>query len=110
MKTRMCRRLWKRTSSDRRLTRPSLPTWLSTFLDTLTGTLMVPTILFFVLGLVAAFVRSDLYIPEGAAKFMSLYLLLAIGFGWGWIFIVLGKFVVFVVVSASSQSVALLLR
>ena len=45
--------------------------------------LMVPTILFFVLGLIAAFVRSDLSIPDGAAKFMSLYLLLAIGFKGG---------------------------
>lgn len=51
--------------------------------DSLVGNLMVPTILFFVLGLVAAAVRSDLSIPEGAAKFMSLYLLLAIGFKGG---------------------------
>ncbi len=51
--------------------------------DTLAGNLMVPTILFFVLGLLAAAVRSDLSIPEGAAKFMSLYLLLAIGFKGG---------------------------
>ncbi len=51
--------------------------------DTLVGNLMVPTILFFVLGLVAAAVRSDLSIPEGAAKFLSLYLLLAIGFKGG---------------------------
>jgi hypothetical protein len=56
---------------------------MSAVLDTLTGNLMVPTILFFVLGLIAAFVRSDLSIPEGAAKFMSLYLLLAIGFKGG---------------------------
>ncbi|WP_410219274.1 sodium-dependent bicarbonate transport family permease [Paracoccus sp. (in: a-proteobacteria)] len=52
-------------------------------LDTLAGNLLVPTILFFVLGLLAAFLRSDLSIPEGAAKFMSLYLLLAIGFKGG---------------------------
>jgi len=51
--------------------------------DSLVGNLMVPTILFFVLGLLAAVVRSDLSIPEGAAKFMSLYLLLAIGFKGG---------------------------
>ena len=47
------------------------------------GNLIVPTILFFVLGLLAAFVKSDLSIPQGAAKFMSLYLLLAIGFKGG---------------------------
>lgn len=52
-------------------------------LNTLAGNLLVPTIMFFVLGLVAAFVRSDLSIPSGAAKFMSLYLLLAIGFKGG---------------------------
>ncbi|MBY6006124.1 sodium-dependent bicarbonate transport family permease [Salipiger bermudensis] len=51
--------------------------------DSLVGNLMVPTILFFVLGLLAAVLRSDLSIPEGAAKFMSLYLLLAIGFKGG---------------------------
>lgn len=56
---------------------------MTAILDTLAGNLMVPTILFFVLGLIAAFVRSDLSIPEGAAKFMSLYLLLAIGFKGG---------------------------
>lgn len=51
--------------------------------DSLMGNLMVPTILFFALGLLAAFARSDLSIPEGAAKFMSLYLLLSIGFKGG---------------------------
>ena len=53
------------------------------FLDPLIGNLMVPTILFFALGLIAALVRSDLTIPDGAAKFLSLYLLLAIGFKGG---------------------------
>lgn len=52
-------------------------------LDTLASSLLGPTILFFALGLLAAFVRSDLSIPEGAARFMSLYLLLAIGFKGG---------------------------
>ncbi|WP_376873646.1 sodium-dependent bicarbonate transport family permease [Albirhodobacter sp. R86504] len=51
--------------------------------ETLFGNLIVPTILFFALGLVAAALRSDLSIPEGAAKFLSLYLLLAIGFKGG---------------------------
>lgn len=50
---------------------------------TLADNLIVPTILFFVLGLVASFLRSDLSVPGGAAKFMSLYLLLAIGFKGG---------------------------
>ncbi|WP_281996023.1 sodium-dependent bicarbonate transport family permease [Ruegeria faecimaris] len=52
-------------------------------IETLSSNLLVPTILFFVLGLLAAFARSDLSIPGGAAKFMSLYLLLAIGFKGG---------------------------
>lgn len=45
--------------------------------------LLAPTILFFVLGLVASVARSDLTIPDGAAKIMSIYLLLAIGFKGG---------------------------
>lgn len=49
----------------------------------LAGNLLAPTILFFVLGLIAAIARSDLSIPEGAAKIMSIYLLLAIGFKGG---------------------------
>jgi hypothetical protein len=52
-------------------------------LAALTSNLLAPTILFFVLGLVAALARSDLSIPEGAAKVMSIYLLLAIGFKGG---------------------------
>ncbi|MBY6013738.1 sodium-dependent bicarbonate transport family permease [Qipengyuania gaetbuli] len=42
-----------------------------------------PVILFFVLGLLAAFARSDLEIPEAIAKGMSLYLMAAIGLKGG---------------------------
>lgn len=42
-----------------------------------------PMILSFVLGLLAALVRSDLSFPEAIAKGMSLYLLFAIGFKGG---------------------------
>ena len=42
-----------------------------------------PVVLFFVLGLVAAFARSDLAIPEALAKGMSLYLMAAIGLKGG---------------------------
>lgn len=52
-------------------------------LTLLANNLLVPTILFFALGLVAAVMRSDLSIPEGAAKVMSIYLLFAIGFKGG---------------------------
>ncbi|TKD15362.1 sodium-dependent bicarbonate transport family permease [Rhodobacter capsulatus] len=52
-------------------------------LELLAQNLLVPTILFFALGLIAALARSDLSIPAGASKFMSIYLLLAIGFKGG---------------------------
>jgi hypothetical protein len=52
-------------------------------LNMLAGNLLAPTILFFILGLAAAIARSDLSIPEGAAKIMSIYLLFAIGFKGG---------------------------
>ncbi|MBY5268018.1 sodium-dependent bicarbonate transport family permease [Spiribacter salinus] len=42
-----------------------------------------PIILFFILGVAAAFARSDLSIPEAVAKGLSIYLLLAIGFKGG---------------------------
>lgn len=51
--------------------------------ETLAQNLLVPTILFFALGVLAAFARSDLSIPQGAAKIMSIYLLMAIGFKGG---------------------------
>ncbi|NNK78010.1 MAG: sodium-dependent bicarbonate transport family permease [Litoreibacter sp.] len=49
----------------------------------LASNLLAPTILFFVLGLIAAIARSDLSIPASAAKVMSIYLLFAIGFKGG---------------------------
>jgi hypothetical protein len=45
--------------------------------------LLSPIILSFVLGVVAALARSDLSVPEAAAKAMSIYLLFAIGFKGG---------------------------
>jgi uncharacterized protein len=42
-----------------------------------------PMVLFFVLGLAATLMRSDLSIPEAIAKAMSLYLMMAIGFKGG---------------------------
>lgn len=42
-----------------------------------------PVVLFFVLGMLAAFARSDLAIPEAIAKGMSLYLMAAIGLKGG---------------------------
>lgn len=45
--------------------------------------LLTPMILSFVLGAAAALARSDLSVPEAAAKMMALYLLFAIGFKGG---------------------------
>ena len=42
-----------------------------------------PTLLFFLLGILATIVHSDLKIPESTSKFISLYLLFAIGFKGG---------------------------
>jgi hypothetical protein len=42
-----------------------------------------PALLFFVLGIVAVYVKSDLEIPENTSKFISLYLLFSIGFKGG---------------------------
>ncbi|MCS7028591.1 MAG: sodium-dependent bicarbonate transport family permease [Bacteroidia bacterium] len=42
-----------------------------------------PTLLFFLLGIIAALVKSDLEIPATSSKFISLYLLFAIGFKGG---------------------------
>lgn len=46
-------------------------------------TLTQPAILFFLLGLFAALVRSDLTIPEAIAKGMSIYLMVSIGLKGG---------------------------
>lgn len=46
-------------------------------------TLTSPVILFFVLGFLAALVKSDLSIPEAFAKAMSIYLMAAIGLKGG---------------------------
>lgn len=42
-----------------------------------------PALLFFILGLIAVRLKSDLKIPENSSKFISMYLLLAIGFKGG---------------------------
>ena len=42
-----------------------------------------PALLFFVLGILTVYLKSDLEIPENSSKFISLYLLFAIGFKGG---------------------------
>lgn len=51
--------------------------------DILISNLTNPVLLFFVLGIIASSVKSDLKIPESSSKFISLYLLFAIGFKGG---------------------------
>ncbi|RYZ19649.1 MAG: sodium-dependent bicarbonate transport family permease, partial [Sphingobacteriales bacterium] len=49
----------------------------------LVNNLTNPTLLFFILGVFAAMVKSDLEIPPSTSKFISLYLLFSIGFKGG---------------------------
>lgn len=52
---------------------------LNLLIDNLTN----PALLFFLLGIIAVALKSDLEIPQGSSKFISLYLLFAIGFKGG---------------------------
>ncbi len=42
-----------------------------------------PALLFFILGIVAVQIKSDLRIPQNSSKFLSIYLLISIGFNGG---------------------------
>ena len=52
-------------------------------LDLLINNLLNPALLFFILGIVAVRLKSDLEIPPSSSKFISLYLLFSIGFNGG---------------------------
>lgn len=52
-------------------------------LNLLIENLTNPALLFFVLGIIAVYLKSDLKIPPNSSKFISLYLLFAIGFKGG---------------------------
>lgn len=52
---------------------------LNLLIDNLTN----PALLFFVLGMIAVYLKSDLEIPPNSSKFISLYLLFSIGFKGG---------------------------
>lgn len=52
-------------------------------IDILLTNLTNPVLLFFLLGIIACLVKSDLSIPDSSSKFISLYLLFAIGFKGG---------------------------
>ena len=52
-------------------------------LDLLISNITNPAFLFFILGIIAVRVKSDLEIPANSSKFISLYLLFSIGFKGG---------------------------
>ncbi len=52
-------------------------------LDILIANLTSPVLLFFVLGIIATLLKSDLEIPASSFKFISIYLLFSIGFKGG---------------------------
>ncbi len=52
-------------------------------LDLALSTLLSPIVLFFVLGLIAALLRSQMTVPEAFAKGLALYLMMAIGLKGG---------------------------
>lgn len=52
-------------------------------LDLLINNLSNPALLFFILGIVAVYLKSDLEIPPNSSKFISIYLLFSIGFKGG---------------------------
>ncbi len=52
-------------------------------LDLLIENLTSPALLYFVLGILAVYFKSDLEVPPNSSKFISLYLLFAIGFKGG---------------------------
>jgi uncharacterized protein len=52
-------------------------------LDLVTSNFLNPPVLFFFLGMIAVFVKSDLEVPAPIPKLFSLYLLLSIGFKGG---------------------------
>jgi hypothetical protein len=52
-------------------------------LDLLIENVTNPALLFFLLGIIAVYLKSDLEIPNNTSKFISLYLLFSIGFKGG---------------------------
>jgi uncharacterized protein len=53
------------------------------FLHLVSQNLLSPAILFFALGIIAGFLKSDLEVPDSISRYLSLYLMMAIGFKGG---------------------------
>lgn len=52
-------------------------------LDLFIQNLLSPAILFFALGIIAGFLKSDLEVPESISRYLAIYLMMAIGFKGG---------------------------
>ena len=52
-------------------------------MDLFLNNIVSPPILFFVLGITAGFLKSDLHVPDPISRYLSIYLMLAIGFKGG---------------------------
>lgn len=52
-------------------------------LQLISQNLLSPAILFFLLGTIAGFLKSDLEVPDSISRYLSLYLMMAIGFKGG---------------------------
>lgn len=53
------------------------------FINLLSQNLLSPTILFFAMGIIAGFLKSDLEVPDSISRYLSIYLMMAIGFKGG---------------------------
>ena len=53
------------------------------FLELIQSNLLTPVVLFFLFGVIAARIKSDLRIPEAISEFLPIYLLMAIGLHGG---------------------------
>ncbi len=53
------------------------------FFDLIASNLISPPILFFIMGIIAGFIKSDLNIPTSISRYLSIYLMMSIGFKGG---------------------------
>jgi hypothetical protein len=53
------------------------------FLNLISQNLLSPAILFFILGIFAGLLKSDLEVPDSISRYLSIYLMMAIGFKGG---------------------------
>ena len=53
------------------------------FVELLSANLLSPAVLFFVLGVSAGLIKSDLDVPESISRYLAIYLMMAIGFKGG---------------------------